>query len=42
MAEIIRHPFLNYQLGPIELIPYKPRANIGEINRDILKYLTIK
>jgi hypothetical protein len=42
MSEILRHPFLNYQLGPIELTPYKPRTDIRDINRNILRYLTLK
>ncbi|CAF0977957.1 unnamed protein product [Adineta steineri] len=42
MAEILRHPFLINQLGPIELMPYKPQADAREINRNITKYLAIK
>jgi hypothetical protein len=42
MAEIIRHTYLTYQSGPIELTPYKPHADIKDINRSILRYLTIK
>jgi len=42
IQEILHHPFLIYQSGPIELTPYKPHADIRAINRNILRYLTIK
>ncbi len=42
IAEILRHPFLTSQLGPIELTPYKPHADVRDINRNILKYLSLK
>ena len=42
MQEILRHPFLTSQLGPIELVPFKPNAEGTEINRHIIKYLALK
>lgn len=42
IPEILRHPFLVYQLGPIELVPYRPHSDIRNINRHILRYLTVK
>jgi len=42
MQEILRHPFLTYQLGPIEIVPYKPCGEIREINKNIVKYLVLK
>lgn len=42
MEEIFRHPFLNYQQGPIESIPYKPQTDPREINRTIVQYLSVK
>ena len=42
MQEILRHPFLIHQLGPIELTPYKPHADERELDRNILKYLAFK
>ena len=42
MQEILRHPFLISQLGPIELIPYKPHADVKEINKNIIRYLAFK
>lgn len=42
MQEILRHPFLTYQLGPIEIVPYKPRVDTREINKNIIKYLSFK
>jgi serine/threonine protein kinase len=40
--EILRHPYLVSQLGPIELTPHKPHIDVREINRHILRYLNIK
>jgi hypothetical protein len=42
MQEILRHPFLTNQLGPIELTPYKPHSDVREINRNIIRYLAFK
>ncbi|CAF1313077.1 unnamed protein product [Adineta ricciae] len=42
MQEILRHPFLTSQLGPIELIPFKPNSEGTEINRHIVRYLALK
>ena len=42
IAEILRHPFLVAQLGPIDLVPHKQHADMREINRHILRYLNIK
>ncbi len=42
MQEILRHPFLVLQLGPIELTPYKPHADTKEINKNIIRYLAFK
>ncbi len=42
MQEILRHPFLIEQLGPIELTPYKPHSDVTEINRNIIRYLALK
>ncbi|CAF1238653.1 unnamed protein product [Rotaria sordida] len=42
MQEILRHPFLTSQLGPIPLTPYKPHCDTREINRNITKYLAFK
>ncbi|UJR13676.1 hypothetical protein I4U23_000688 [Adineta vaga] len=42
MQEILRHPFLTAQSGPIELIPFKPNSDGKEINRNIVKYLALK
>ncbi|CAF0750970.1 unnamed protein product [Adineta ricciae] len=42
MAEILRHPFLVNHHGPIELMPFKPVTDVGDINRNIIKYLSVK
>jgi serine/threonine protein kinase len=42
MQEILRHPFLINQLGPIELTPYKPHADVKDVNRNIIRYLAFK
>lgn len=42
ISEILRHPFLVHQLGPIELSPFKPHTDVREINRHILRYLNVK
>jgi serine/threonine protein kinase len=42
MQEILRHPFLISQLGPIELTPYKPHSDAKEINKNIIRYLAFK
>ncbi|CAF1628583.1 unnamed protein product, partial [Didymodactylos carnosus] len=42
MQEILRHPFMNYQMSPIEIIPYKPSTDLREINQSIIKYLITK
>ncbi len=42
IAEILRHPYLVAQSGPIELVPHKQHIDIREINRHILRYLNIK
>lgn len=42
MQEILRHPFLVLQLGPIELIPFRPYSDMKEINKNIIRYLTLK
>jgi len=42
MQEILRHPFLVQQLGPIELTPFKPQSDIKEINRSVIRYLSHK
>lgn len=42
MQEILRHPFLVLQLGPIELTPFRPYSDMKEINKNIIRYLTMK
>ena len=42
MQEILRHPFLVLQLGPIELTPFRPYSDMKEINKNIIRYLTLK
>ena len=42
LSEILRHPFLVHQLGPIELVPFKPHTDARDINRHILRYLHVK
>ncbi|CAF4662322.1 unnamed protein product [Rotaria sp. Silwood1] len=42
IPEILRHPFLTDLLGPIELIPFKPHADLREVNQSIIRYLAIK
>ena len=42
MQEVLRHPFLIHQLGPIELFPYKPHADAKEINKTVVRYLAFK
>jgi serine/threonine protein kinase len=42
MQEILRHPFLINQLGPIELTPYKPYADVKDVNKNIIRYLAFK
>ncbi|CAF1570726.1 unnamed protein product, partial [Adineta steineri] len=33
IPEILRQPFLTDLLGPIELIPFKPHADLREVNQ---------
>jgi serine/threonine protein kinase len=42
MQEILHHPFLISQLGPIELTPFKPYSDTKEINKNIIRYLAFK
>ena len=42
MQEILHHPFLINELGPIELTPYKPHADVKDINRNIIRYLAFR
>ena len=42
MQEMLRHPFLIHQLGPIVLFPYKPHSDAKEINKTVVRYLAFK
>ena len=42
MQEILRHPFLVRQSGPIALTPYKPHGDTKDLNRNIIRYLAFK
>ena len=42
IEEILQHPFLTHQLGPIPLTPHRSFPEVRDIDRNIIRYLSFK